>query len=170
MNSNKIKYGEYYASADIDKIDLKDIDEIEESAFASSSIKRINGIARNVGNFGFSVCESLEGRIKVGGEKVGRAAFERCPLIEEVVLMDDVEQIDGWAFDECKNLSQLTLPQRLKTIGTEAFHKTGIRTLNIGEVERIEDNAFSECSELETINIQRIGQAIKSNAFSKCSN
>ncbi len=168
MQNNKIKYGQYYASTEIEDLDLTEIDEIEESACASSSIKHIKGIVRNAGNFAFSVCENLEGKIEVGGKKVGRAAFERCPLIEEVVLEEDVEHIDGWAFDECESLTHLTLPQKLKTIGEEAFHKTGIRTLSIGEVDRIAGNAFSECRELETITIQRINQSIKSNVFSKC--
>ncbi len=170
MQNNKIKYGQYYASTEIKDLDLTEIDEIEESACASSSIEQIKGTVKNVRNFAFSVCEKLKGTIKVGGEKVGRAAFERCPMIEKVVLEEDVEYIDGWAFDECENLTQLTLPQMLKTIGEEAFHRTGIETLSIGEVGSIKENAFSECSKLKTITIQKINESIKSNAFSKCSN
>ncbi|MBR2743978.1 MAG: leucine-rich repeat domain-containing protein [Clostridia bacterium] len=168
MQDGKIKYGQYYASTEIEELDLNGIDEIGESACASSSIKHIKGVVRNAGNFAFSVSEWLEGRIEVAGERVGRAAFERCPKIDEVVLDEDVKFIDGWAFDECESLTQLTLPQDLTTIGEEAFHKTGIKTLKIGKVGTIEANAFSECDKLESVTIQEITESIKSNAFSKC--
>ena len=169
MKKNKIKYGEYYNNSNIDQIDLSNIETIEESAFASSSIREIIGVARNVGNFAFSVCENLEGKIIVGGKRVGRASFERSPLIEEVVLEDDVREIDGWAFDECRGLKKVTFPNKLESIKEEAFHDIGIQTLTIGKIDTIAANAFSECSELETVNIQKINKSIQSNAFSKCS-
>lgn len=170
MKIKEIKYGEHYASSDIFEINLSDIEEIGESAFASSSITTINGIARNIKNFAFSVCEKLKGKIVVSGKKIGRAAFERCPLIEEVVFMDEVKEIDSWAFDECKSLTQITFPHKLESIGEEAFHEVGIKILDIGEIDTIAENAFSECKELQTVNIQRINKFIKSNSFSKCSN
>ena len=163
-----IKYGEYYASSKIVNINLEEIEEIGESAFASSLLESVTGVIKNANNFAFSVCEKLSGNLQIGGKKVGRAAFERCPYIKEIFLMDDVLEIDGWAFDECESLGLVRFPDKLNVIGEEAFHSTGIENLSIGEVDTICSNAFSECGKLKTVEIKKINKSMKSNAFSKC--
>ncbi len=164
-----IRYGEHYNSDKIDDFDFDDVESIGESAFANSSIRTALVRIRNVGKFAFSVCESLQGRITVSGETIGRASFERCPKLEEVVIEEDVRRILPWAFYECTNLKDIAFKGELRSIGEEAFHKIGISSLRIGSVDEIESHAFSECKQLTSVNIESINKSIRCNAFNDCS-
>ena len=74
------------------------------------------------------------------------------------------------AFENCRNLTSITLPENLTKIGVSAFYNcTGLTKINIPEsVESIGGSAFSGCKGLSSINLSNNIAAIGSYAFSNC--
>ena len=55
-------------------------------------------------------------------------------------------EIQAWAFDRCRSLKEIHLPETLKTIGSQAFKECfSLRTLVIpANVVSIEEDAFDQ--------------------------
>ncbi|HKL94336.1 MAG TPA: leucine-rich repeat domain-containing protein [Clostridia bacterium] len=66
-----------------------------------------------------------------------------------------VTQLCGRAFERCKKLAQISLPENLKIISGFAFYKNvSLQTITIpSKVEKIDDYAFLGCTELKTVNL-----------------
>lgn len=97
---------------------------IEDEAFASSTISEIF--------------------FPDGLETIGRAAFQWCKSLRNVVIPSNIKSIYERTFDECGNLSIVKLNEGLLSIG--AF-------------------AFSNCDSLATIEIPNSVKSISSSAF-----
>ena len=69
--------------------------------------------------------------------------------ITSIVIPDEVETIEKYAFYNCKLLSNVTLPDTLETIGEYAFASCSLLTdINLGKVRIIRDYAFNKCDSL----------------------
>lgn len=63
-------------------------------------------------------------------------------------------EIGDEAFSGCSGLTSITIPETVRTIGTNAFSETGLTSVNIpASVENIDFGAFSNCLKLETITV-----------------
>ena len=82
---------------------------------------------------------------------IGSFAFNNCKTLEEVVLPDSVYQICNYAFNNCKNL---------RTVMVNSVH------LNI----YIHGNAFCGCGKLESVNAKNNKLSLLSDAFKGCKN
>ena len=69
------------------------------------------------------------------------------PLITKIVIDRNIEEIDSYAFNNCKNLVDITIPPNIKII---------------------RDNAFNQCSKLTHITIPNTVDYIDYGAFSLC--
>ncbi|EAY19655.1 cell surface protein, putative [Trichomonas vaginalis G3] len=81
--------------------------------------------------------------------------------------------IDPYAFANCRNLTNIILPNSLETIGRCAFLGcTAIRNLKFGnKLKAIYDVTFQGCTSLETIDFSECGNAtIRENVFNSCKN
>ena len=100
-------------------------------------------------------------------------AFSECALLAGALLIpDDVEEIEGGAFYNCKTVSSLSLPAGLKRIGDTAFHQcislSGSLLLP-SELEYIGGYSFYGCSSLsgDLILPDNLGY-LGNHAFSQC--
>ena len=78
-------------------------------------------------------------------------------------------QYEGWVFENCTNLSTITLHEGLKKLYVSTFSRCGVVSINIPTtVTDIPDYAFQECQNLERVTwhngITQIGEA----AFLRC--
>lgn len=82
-----------------------------------------------------------------------------------------VVAIDAQAFEYCKNLTSVTIPEGVTTIGSAAFQScTGLISVTIPEgVTTIGRSAFYQCSGLTTVTIPKSVTEIDSYAFNYCS-
>lgn len=174
----------------------------------------ING-DRAIPNELFSGCEHLknvtigEGITAVGGAAFFKTAVEKiilpstvivvridafreCKQLREVVLNDGLKTIAESAFKRTESLSEISIPDSVKHIGSGCFACSGIKSVKLPEnnaftailwetffgcknletvklpdsVNVIDDYAFSECTSLKNINLEKIGR-IGPSAFAK---
>ena len=94
------------------------------------------------------------------------------PASLTTVVITGGTQIPNNAFNNCENLTSITLPNTIKTIGASAFRRClKLATITIPEsVEKINDNAFYNCSSLTEITIPSSVTRIGYQAFYYCSN
>jgi hypothetical protein len=70
-------------------------------------------------------------------------------------MCSNVTSIGANAFKNCGKLKSVTLPSTLTTVGSEAFHYTGLTSISIpASVTNIGDVAFIECASMTSITIE----------------
>lgn len=102
---------------------------------------------------------------------IGEQAFEDCKELTSITIPDGVTSIDDRAFCECSELASITIPDSLTSIGDDAFvccSKLTSITIPDG-VTSIGRDAFDECSGLTSINIPDSVTSIGYGAFYRCS-
>ena len=91
------------------------------------------------------------------------------PSIETVVICSGVTSIGEHAFAVCKNLTDVTIPDSVTSIGTGAFNYTGLTSVTIpNSVTSIGNSAFKECTGLKSVTIPSSVTSIEQAAFSNC--
>ena len=89
--------------------------------------------------------------------------------ISRVVIGDGVTAISALAFNGCENLSEVTLPGSISSIGGGAFQGAAIRHIEIPEgVTRIADGMFQQCRQLESVVIPASVTEISGSPFYNC--
>lgn len=101
-----------------------------------------------------------------------RGNIDTTLTIKKVVVEEGVTTLSPYAFEDCVDLTQVTLPQSLVAVPYCAF--TNCRKLTavsggIGLV-RIEENAFQGCTALRTISLSAPLRTVELGAFSGCDN
>ncbi len=82
-------------------------------------------------------------------------AFMRCSALQEVVLPDDVQVIETYAFAFCPALATVNLAQ-VTRIGESAFREsTSLTELSLDNVEAIALHAFYGCTGLQTLRLPK---------------
>ena len=101
--------------------------------------------------------------------EIGEYAFEHSS-IKTVQLPEGIEYIGRYAFRYCFGLTDIILPESLKTINDSVFYKcTSLKRIQISEgVESIGENAFRSCTELTDIVLPNSLKTIGSSAFAEC--
>ena len=60
-------------------------------------------------------------------------AFEGCRNLQTVILPDKMERIDEGAFARCEKIQDITFPDNIKEIGSFSFWLTGLSDIFIPE-------------------------------------
>lgn len=110
--------------------------------------------------------------VENGVTNIGKWAFTDCENMTEVTLPDTVVSIEEYAFSGCENLTKLTLSKGLVTIGYCAFGGcSGLKSITIpSSVEYIMDGAFNGCQSLTGVVIPEHVREIGYGAFGYCDN
>ena len=101
---------------------------------------------------------------------VGDDAFEGCRGLTSIEIPNSVTSIGDWAFIACTGLTSIEIPNSVTSIGDWAFSGcTGLTSIEIpNSVTSIGESAFNECSGLTSIEIPNSVTSIGSSAFSSC--
>lgn len=99
---------------------------------------------------------------------IAATAFSYSILVD-VTLPQTLEEIGSDAFAECKSLVSVSIPKG--SIGSEAFYDCpALATVNLSDgVEGIRDYAFDKCEKLKFLYIPASASSIRDNAFVKSS-
>ena len=83
---------------------------------------------------------------------------------------DSVDEIEGNAFDRCRNLLMVDTHDRIREIRIDAFRDcTSLRHLNLKSAVEIGSNAFFRCKNLESVEFGDRLETIGGSAFGGCS-
>ena len=74
----------------------------------------------SVGEFAFNNCPNLK-TVEVNATKISEYAFSMCTSLENVKLGDELKVIEKNAFEECRELTEIVIPESVTTIGEEAL-------------------------------------------------
>ena len=116
-----------------------------------------------------SVTEVMAGDLS-GIMKIGNYAFEDCRRLTSVTIPDSVTSIGTSAFYNCSSLTSVTIPDSVTSIGYTVFYGcAGLTSIMIPDgVTIINGGAFSGCSSLTSITIPDSVTSIGDTAFSGC--
>lgn len=106
--------------------------------------------------------------IREGIESIGDEAFQSCTKLTDISLPDSLKSIGKYCFAFC-GLTSINLPDRLRSIGDRAFTQSRITSITIpNEVKQLND-IFYYCTELKSVIIGNGITVIPSQAFFNCS-
>lgn len=103
--------------------------------------------------------------IEKGTKIIGAGAF-RHSVVNEVILPSSIEKIQDYAFENCRNLKTIDLPDTLTTISSHAFSGANLYEMALPEsLENIEEMAFASCKRLENLRFPKSLTWAADNAF-----
>lgn len=108
--------------------------------------------------------------IEPGTKGIAEKAFNECKTLKSVVIPDSVVNIGDWAFDGCTSLESVNIPSSVTNIGEGTFRSCkALPGIDIPDtVTKIGDQAFDSCSSLKNIVIPDSVTDIGRIAFSGC--
>ena len=97
--------------------------------------------------------------------------FLNWEKLEHILLPEQAKSIGECAFNHCKNLKNINIPNRVKTIGAYAFLGCiALEDIHLPEtLTKIEDSTFGLCKNLSIITIPQNVTYIGRWAFGNCS-
>ena len=117
---------------------------------------------------------SQSGYTQIGNpdDEHSSGVFQGCNQLTEVTLPASLESIGYEAFKKCESLKAVTLPDGLQRIGTNAFeHCKKLETITLpSTVTTIDNWAFGNCTSLKEINLGNCTrlESIGNGAFNVC--
>ena len=102
---------------------------------------------------------------------IGRNAFgHNGSLLRAVIIPESVETIENSAFSWCRNLSEVTLPESLRHIGSSAFCScSALKTVVIPDgVYDMDEWAFAQCDDLIRVKMPESLSHISDYLFANC--
>ncbi len=102
---------------------------------------------------------------------IGNRAFEECSNLTGVTIPSSVTSIGQYAFFRCSSLSDVMIPDSVISIGDRAFERcSGLTSITFPDsVTRIGNSTFFGCSSLTDVTIPNSVTSIGDTAFSGCS-
>ena len=117
-----------------------------------------------IGEWAFEQCRGLvEVKLHDGLKEIRRQAFNNCISLTLIDIPGSVtdlgkntevstSQYEGWVFENCTNLSTITLHEGLKKLYVSTFSRCGVVSINIPTtVTDIPDYAFQECTKMSQV-------------------
>ena len=127
-----------------------------------------------IGNHLIKARSALSGEytIRDGTKVIADAAFQYCRSLTGITLPDSVTSIGGWAFSLCSGLTNITISNNVTSIRYEAFANcSNLTSITIPDsVTSIGQGSFARCSSLTSVTIPDSVTSIGWYAFSGCSN
>lgn len=103
---------------------------------------------------------------------ISRNAFRYCTNITLVTIPNSIISIGSWAFMGCSSLTSVSIPNSVTSIGQGAFDSCSrMTTINIPNgLNRIPGSIFRDCSSLTSVTIPEGVTTIGGEAFMNCTN
>ena len=99
---------------------------------------------------------------------IGDRAFNNCWNLSSVTLPNSIETIKDWAFSYC-SLNSIEIPNSVRTIRDGAFQGAILTSVSIpNSVTSLGYNAFLGCYQMESVSIPNSVKSIGNQAFAYC--
>lgn len=135
--------------------------------FLESGIEsvRLPGSLRTVAQAAFECCGSLKTATFCDGLEV--LGTDECPgdgttwrgvfhgsALENIELPTTLKRIEYSAFQDCKNLKNIRLPDKLEYIGKRCFCGSGLKDVVLPtSLRTVAQSAFAKCESLKTVKL-----------------
>lgn len=97
-------------------------------------------------------------------------AFQDCKSLESVVLPDNLVKIGSKMFAGCNILGHIEIPASVTSVGYLAFDNAGLTSLFVpATITSFENNAFAVCQKLTDLTLEEGLTQLSANMFSDCS-
>ena len=108
-------------------------------------------------------------RIPKSVQTIGRGALQGC-MVSKVVIQSGVTAIEEFAFRDCVNLTQISIPASVMTLKEGAFFGcAGLQTVTVpGNVHTLGNSVFGNCKNLQRVELQNGVQSIGWYVFADC--
>ena len=101
---------------------------------------------------------------------IGGSAFAGCSELEYINLPESLSSIGNNAFEYCSSLQNITIPNGITSIGYYTFNSAGISQITLPETLKTIGYSFPFCNNLKEIVIPASVTEIATHAFSSCIN
>ncbi len=148
-----VKIGNYaFKDTSLSNITIpRNVEEIGCSPFRSAPMKTIQVDSNNQR---FSVKSNILYENREDGSPKQAIAFAISSTARTVEILAGTEKIGDCAFCKASNLSSVTFPESLVTIGMDAFYNSGLRELRLPDsLTTIGDSAFADCHNIVEVTI-----------------
>ena len=110
--------------------------------------------------------------LREGTKGIAACAFEDCKNLKSITIPDSVTNIGHNAFFGCKNLKNILIPDSVTSIGSLAFYGCkNLKSITIpNSVTSVGNDAFEDCTGLTSVTIPDSMTDIVDWAFSGCTN
>ncbi|MDE6268839.1 MAG: leucine-rich repeat domain-containing protein [Muribaculaceae bacterium] len=146
-----------------------EVDGLYYKILDDSSVEVISGSSKYTGDI------IIPETVKYNGTSypvisIGKYAFDGCKGLSYITIPNSVISLEEFAFRDCVGLTSVIIPNSVTSIGNFAFSAcSGLTSLELGEsVEIIGDRAFSRCKGLNSVTIPNSVTTIKYCAFEEC--
>ena len=102
-----------------------------------------------------------------GAESVPNLIFRYCDTLKEVTLPNTITNIGSEAFKYCSSLTKIILHEGIESIDKNAFLKTGITEVTLPSTLKTADFPFEHCSVTKAVFADGI-KVIPTGVFQKC--
>ena len=101
---------------------------------------------------------------------IGAGAFYQCKKITKIDFPKRMKKLEEYSFRECENLVAINLPDSIVEIGKSAFERCKTaKTIRLGaNLIAIGDNAFSGCKSCSCIDLPQSLESLGAEAFNNC--
>lgn len=103
---------------------------------------------------------------------IGRYAFSNCKQLTDIIIPDTILKIGDWAFNGCVGLTSITLPKNLLEIGEYAFiNCENLQTVKFEantKLTVIGKGAFYQCNSLDKFYVPSTVTSLGAYAFYGC--
>ena len=120
-----------------------------------------------------NIYENGVGTMYISGKQIiiPDYAFQGCRNLTSITIPDNVTSIGHYAFSGCSSLTSITIGDNVASIGHYAFSGCSLTSITIGDsVTTIGDYAFKGCSGLTSLTLGNSVTTIENNAFQGCTN
>lgn len=163
----------FYGSG-VKTIDLKNVEVIGTSAFATSDIQSF--IATNkltsLGSSAFYNCSKLTSVNMTNISNtctIGQELFASCKALTSVIL-GNAKNVSYKMFENCSALAEISIPSTISSIGQYAFHNAGLTSIDLSQMvdgASVYDYAFYNCTSLTEAILPNV-TLISSHLFYDC--
>ena len=106
---------------------------------------------------------------KRGTASIGNSAFQGCKSLTQINIPDSVTSIGAYAFQDCYSLTHINIPDGVTSIGGAFRYCFSLMQINIPDsVTSIDAYAFQSCYSLTQIHVPDSVTSIGSSAFQDC--
>lgn len=125
-----------------------------------------------LGDYAFQKCNMLQSVVLPSGLKtIGTCAFGYCIYLTDLQIPSGVTTIGNSVFSGCSRLKSMVIPSSVTSLGESAFHScTGLESVQLPDgLTSIGKTTFNACSQLVYIQLPSGITSIGQGAFKGCS-